>query len=336
VTATAPRPPRTRDRGTPSDGAGTPERRRRLRPLLSAGSAALLVGFLARRRRRPETAAEVDGVKVVVPRRPFGGARGAVWTGSRARAAVRGRTLRTDRWWVQPAITAAVLVAFIGYSTFRAFQAKYYFSEPYISPFYSPCLTTGCEGNTFPKLWTGPAWISPAIYILIFPLGFRLTCYYYRKAYYRSFWLSPPACAVAEPHRRYTGETRLPLVGQNIHRYFFYFALILNGILTYDAVLAFRDERGAWGHMGLGTVVLVVNALLLWLYSLSCHSCRHIVGGRLNAFSRHPVRYRFWTAVSVLNGRHAQLAWLSLFGVALTDLYIYLLAVGAFGDPRFF
>jgi hypothetical protein len=60
------------------------------------------------------------------------------------------------------------------------------------------------------------------------------------------------------------------------------------------------------------------------------------VGGRLNAFSRHPVRYRFWTAVSVLNGRHAQLAWLSLFGVALTDLYIYLLAVGAFGDPRFF
>jgi hypothetical protein len=148
--------------------------------------------------------------------------------------------------------------------------------------------------------------------------------------------LSPPACAVAEPHKRYTGETRLPLLGQNIHRYFFYFAIIFNGILTYDAVLAFRDPQGNWGHMGLGTVVLVVNAVLLWLYSLSCHSCRHIVGGRLNSFSRHPLRYRFWTGVSVLNGRHAQLAWISLFGVALTDLYVYLLASGVFADPRFF
>jgi hypothetical protein len=38
------------------------------------------------------------------------------------------------------------------------------------------------------------------------PAGFRLTCYYYRKAYYRSAWQSPPACVVAEPHGRYTGE----------------------------------------------------------------------------------------------------------------------------------
>jgi hypothetical protein len=88
--------------------------------------------------------------------------------------------------------------------------------------------------------------------------------------------------------------------------------------------------------MGLGTVVLVVNAVLLWLYSLSCHSCRHIVGGRLNNFSRHPLRYRFWGVVSTLNGRHMQLAWVSLFGVALTDLYVYLLAQGVFADPRFF
>lgn len=108
------------------------------------------------------------------------------------RAAIAARTLRTDRWWLQPLLTVLALVAFVGYSTFRAFQNAYYFSEPYISPFYSPCITTGCEGDTFPELFTGPAWISPAIYILIVPLGFRLTCYYYRKAYYRSFWLSPP------------------------------------------------------------------------------------------------------------------------------------------------
>ena len=195
------------------------------------------------------------------------------------RAAIGARTLRTDRWWLQPLLTVLALVAFVVYSTVRAFQNAYYFSEPYISPFYSPCITTGCEGDTFPELFTGPAWISPAIYILIVPLGFRLTCYYYRKAYYRSFWLSPPACAVAEPHRRYTGETRFPLIAQNVHRYFFYLGLLFNVVLACDAVLAFRDGTGAWGQMGLGTLVLLANAALLWLYSLSCHSCRHIVGG---------------------------------------------------------
>jgi hypothetical protein len=148
--------------------------------------------------------------------------------------------------------------------------------------------------------------------------------------------MSPPACAVAEPHRTYTGETRFPLLFQNVHRYFFYLGLLFNAVLTYDAVLAFRDERGEWFHMGLGTLVLLTNAALLWLYSLSCHSCRHIVGGRLNHFSRHPVRYRLWGWVSALNGRHMQLAWVSLVGVALTDLYVRMLATGAFDDPRFF
>ena len=252
------------------------------------------------------------------------------------RAAIAARTLRTDRWWLQPLLTVLALVAFVAYSSFRAFQNAYYFSEPYISPFYSPCLTTACEGDTFPELFTGPDWISPAIYILVFPLGIRLTCYYYRKAYYRSFWLSPPACAVAEPHRRYTGETRFPLIGQNLHRYFLYAALVINVVLFYDVVLAFRDETGEWGHMGLGTVVLLVNAVLLFLYSLSCHSCRHIVGGRLNSFSRHPVRYRFWTVVSRLNARHMQYAWASLASVALADLYVFLLATGTISDPRFF
>jgi len=37
--------------------------------------------------------------------------------------------------------------------------------------------------------------LSPALLILIFPLGFRFTCYYYRRSYYRAFWWSPPACA---------------------------------------------------------------------------------------------------------------------------------------------
>ncbi len=252
------------------------------------------------------------------------------------RAELTGRTLRQDRWWLQPLITVAVLVAFIAYSTFRAFENAHYFSAPYISPFYSPCITDACQGDTFPKLFAGPSFLSPALYILVVPLGFRLTCYYYRKAYYRSFWLSPPACAVAEPHQTYSGETRFPLVFQNAHRYFFYLGLVFNVILTYDAVTAFRDGDGHWGHMGLGTLVLLVNAGLLWSYSMSCHSCRHIIGGRLKHFSAHPLRYRSWMVVSRLNGRHMQLAWVSLLFVAFTDLYVRLLATGAFSDPRFF
>lgn len=257
---------------------------------------------------------------------------------SAGRAALAARTLRTDRWWTQPLVTALVLLGFVFYATWAAFVNKDYFTEPYISPLYSPCLATSCTESGAPHVSIFGSWwpVSPAIIILIVPLGFRLSCYYYRKAYYRSFWQSPPACAVAEPHRRYTGETRFPLILQNVHRYFFYLGLVLNVILTYDAVIAFRNHDGNWVHMGLGTLVLLVNAGLLWAYSLSCHSCRHLVGGRLKHFSRHPVRYWMWTQVSKLNRYHMQIAWVSLVFVALTDLYVRLVASGTISDLRFF
>jgi hypothetical protein len=253
------------------------------------------------------------------------------------RARVQLKTLRQDRWWLPPLTTFIVFTAFVIYASWRAFAGSNYYSAPYISPFYSPCLTHSCVSGSSdfgqPFSW----WqLSPALIILIFPLGFRATCYYYRKAYYRAFWLSPPACAVAEPHGGYSGETRFPLILQNIHRYFWYAAILVSLVLSYDVVLAFRDEHGDWGHVGLGTIIMVVNIVLIWLYTLSCHSCRHAVGGRLRHFSKHPLRYQMWTAVSKLNVRHAQFAWLSLFSVALTDLYIYLLANGTITDLRLF
>jgi hypothetical protein len=267
------------------------------------------------------------------------------------RAAISARTLRQDRWWLQPLISGGVLFSFIVYSTWAALQNSNYYVQPYLSPFYSPCVASVCNHARVGALHAsvhapnvgiiGTWWpISPAILVLIFPLGFRLTCYYYRRAYYRAFWLSPPACAVGEPHRGYSGETRFPLIMQNVHRYFFYLGLILNCILTYDAVEAFRNNTGpnggSWGHMGFGTLVLVANAVLLWLYSLSCHSCRHIVGGRLRHFSKHPVRYWAWGVVSKLNQRHMQFAWVSLIFVGVTDLYVRLVASGWIHDPRFF
>lgn len=270
---------------------------------------------------------------------PHGAPRGTGGVRTPTRAAITAPHLRTDRWWLAPAATAAGLFAFVVYSTWRAFANADYYAAPYVSPFYSPCLADRCkpmEGGPNADLF-GSWWgISPAIIILIFPLGFRLTCYYYRKAYYRGFWASPPACAVAEPHRKYTGETRFPLILQNIHRYFFYAALLVACTLTYDTVLSFRDAHHQWGHMGLGTLVFLVNIVLIWAYTLSCHSCRHIVGGRLKHFSKHPVRYRMWQYVGKLNARHMLLAWASLVSVALADFYVYLVASGAFDDPRFF
>jgi hypothetical protein len=258
--------------------------------------------------------------------------------GAPGRASITERHLRTDRWWLQPLVTVAVLVSFIIYATFRAFEGKYYFAEPLISPFYSPCLAQNCvEGASLFGQPIGAWWvISPALLILVFPLGFRMTCYYYRKAYYRSFWMSPPACAVAEPHKSYSGETKFPLIINNIHRYFFFAGLVFNVILTVDGLLAFKNPEGQWGHMSVGTLVLLANATFLWLYSLSCHSCRHAVGGRLRHFSKHPLRYRMWTFVSRLNPHHPKFAWISLIGVALADLYVRQVAAQSITNVYFF
>ena len=256
---------------------------------------------------------------------------------SPSRARIEAKTLRQDRWWLYPTATFVVFIAFVVYATWRAFTGEFYYSTPYLSPFYSPCLGGTCvEGSadfgTPFEFWR----LSPALIILIFPLGFRMSCYYYRKAYYRAFWLSPPACGVAEPHGKYTGEQRLPLILNNIHRYFFYAAVLVALVLSFDTVLAFRDEDGEWGHMGLGTLIFLVNIVLIWAYTLGCHSCRHVVGGRLRHFSKHPLRYRAWTLVSRLNTDHARYAWLSLFSVAIADFYVYLLATGTISDLRFF
>lgn len=262
-------------------------------------------------------------------------------TQSERRASIPARTLRTDRWWFWPLMNAVGLGLFVVYGTFRIFYDQNYWVEEfrYLAPFYSPCLAQSCVegsshflGQPLPNL---PDWMSPAMFILVMPAGFRATCYYYRKTYYRAFWLSPPACAVAEPHSSYSGETRFPLVFQNAHRYFFYLAMLVGAVLTYDAAIAFRGEDGGFG-VGLGSLVLVANVVLIWGYTLGCHSCRSIMGGRINHFSRHPVRYWLWTKISWLNARHQQFAWASLFSVLLADVYVLLVASGAISDLRIF
>ncbi|MFQ5655586.1 MAG: hypothetical protein ACE5GW_12760, partial [Planctomycetota bacterium] len=159
----------------------------------------------------------------------------------------------------------------------------------------------------------------------------------YRKAYYRSFFATPPGCAVCpRSSRPYHGETRL-LIIQNLHRYALYAAVAFVVILTYDAFCAlFREVNGERRFgIGVGTGVLFVNAFLLAAYTFGCHSWRHLIAGRLNRFSgpRGPgLAYHAWKRISWLNARHMLFAWLSLFWVGFTDFYIVMVATGRITD----
>ncbi|MCA1560168.1 MAG: succinate dehydrogenase [Acidobacteria bacterium] len=252
-----------------------------------------------------------------------------------------GETMRRDAWWGQPLLTLVVLGSFVVYATWAAFQGEHYEFGPYLSPFYSPLLFG--EG---PHSWLGPkpGWwpgslpFSAALLILWAPGGFRFTCYYYRGAYYKAFWADPPSCAVGEPRNRYLGENSFPLIIQNIHRYFLYLALIFIVILTWDVWQALWFTDPATGRrefgVGIGTIVLAINVVLLGAYTLGCHSLRHLIGGRLDRLSDRPVRLKLYDGVNCLNCRHMRWAWASLFSVALADLYVRLCSMGVLTDWR--
>ena len=251
-----------------------------------------------------------------------------------------GRTARKDRWWLQPLATFVGLSAFVVYSTWAAFQGSHYEYGPYLSPFYSPLLFGDSAHAWFgpqPGWWPAALPFSAALLILWAPGGFRFTCYYYRGAYYKSFWADPPSCAVGEPRKRYIGERAFPLILQNVHRYFLYLALIFICILAYDAWLALWFDDGAGGRtfgVGLGTLLLAVNVVLLGAYTFGCHSLRHLVGGRRDEISTSSVCSASYACTSALNRRHNLFAWLSLFSVGFADIYVRLCSMGIWHDIR--
>jgi hypothetical protein len=252
------------------------------------------------------------------------------------RAGIREKTLRTDPWWASTAMYTGIIVFFAIYALVRIFMNNYYFVDQfhYLTPVYSPCISESCpeDARDF-GAWVGEFPTGVPLAILVFPIlaGFRTTCYYYRKVGWRGLWLAPGGCAVPEPHKKYTGEARFPLNLMNTHRYFFWLASILLLINFYDVIKALTADGF---RIGLGTVIMAVNVVLLALYSLSCHACRHALGGRLKHFSKHPVRYRLWTWISKLNPKHGTYAMASLFSVIVTDAYIMILSIAADGGAN--
>src|ERR1700683_5178173 len=232
-----------------------------------------------------------------------------------------GQTARRDSWWVQPLLTFLGLGTFIVYSTWAALQGDHYTFGPYLSPFYSPLLMT-----EKPIWWPAFLPFSAAMLILWAPGGFRLTCYYYRGAYYKAFWADPPACTVGEPRKAYLGERSFPLILQNVHRFFLYLALAFLIILARDVWDAFWFN----GHFGIGVGTLV----LLSSYTFGCHSLRHLIGGFRDRLAGAPTRKRVYDCVSCLNRRHMLFAWCSLFSVGFSDLYIRMCSMGIWSDWR--
>jgi hypothetical protein len=257
-----------------------------------------------------------------------------------------GQTSRNDLWWVVPVLTFLGLGTFVVYSTWAAFQGSHYQWGPYLSPFYSPLLFGDGTGEHLgwfsgkPTWWPGFLPFSAALLILWAPGGFRFTCYYYRGAYYKAFWADPPSCAVGEPRKTYWGENSFPLILQNIHRYFLYLALLFIVLLTWDVILAMRwrvnpaDPNSAHTFgVGVGTLILLVNVILLASYTLGCHSFRHLIGGRRDEVSKSGA-FPAYKCVTCLNRKHMLFAWLSLFSVGFSDLYIRLCSMGVWHDLR--
>jgi hypothetical protein len=243
-----------------------------------------------------------------------------------------GQTERKDAWWLIPGLQALGLLVLIGYANWAAFLGAdhYHFVQDgrdYLSPFFSPYIRPA---------WL-PNWISPALVILWIPLGFRGTCYYYRKAYYRSFFADPFACAVGEARpQAYCGEVKFPFVLQNLHRYFLYAALIPLFFLWTDVVHGF-NLGGTFGISG-GSLAILASTATLTLYTFSCHSLRHLVGGKLDCFScarAGGLRHQGWSVLTLFNEHHMGYAWISLFAVCFADFYVRMCSMGLIHDPVF-
>ncbi len=225
-------------------------------------------------------------------------------------------TLRTDRWWLEPLIALVGTIIGLGYLTWAAFLNSHYEWGPYISPVYA-------------SPWA-PSWwkLSPAFILLWIPAGFRLTCYYFRKAYYRAAFGDPASCAVEEPYRKsYTGETVFPFVLNNLHRFFVYLTIAMLFLHWYEFIASLFYNGF---YFGLGSIIMFLTGASLTMYVGSCHSIRHIFSAKrsFGCSCSGKIKLGFWGVVSRANIFHDKWSWISLFLIVLADGYVRLLSMG--------
>lgn len=191
-------------------------------------------------------------------------------------------------------------------------------TQGYIDPFYSPTLA-----------------IIPLIAL------FRISCYAYRKDYHRHVFKHPMACKAGErldsSSRTYKGETGIFLLN-NFHRYFFYIGLGVLPFFYWDFYQSLIYYPG-YVTLRLGSLILLANAIMLTLWTVSCHAFRHLSGGYIDCYGckagGRGIK-KFFNGQSRLNLHHEQFAFLSLIVVVGVDLYIRGLIYGLPIDFTFF
>lgn len=241
-----------------------------------------------------------------------------------------GSTLRRDSWWVRPTLVLIGFAIFLIYGTWAAFQKPLGHVGAYVTPFESPNLFELFPG-VFPQgMSMAGLLITPAMLVLWAPGGFRFTCYFCRLSYHRSVLGDPPGCAVGEWKRNYSGEQKLFLIN-NFHRYFLYVIFIFVIFHWMHFLQAFYYPGKGLG-IGVGTLLTGFDTIALTMYVGSCHSLRHLVGGRKNRFSADSWSYKMWSWVSRANEHHGLWFWLSLGSILVADIYVRLLSHGVITD----
>ncbi len=257
-----------------------------------------------------------------------------------------GRTNRIDNWWSQPVAMGTGLTAALIYTFWRLFFYDADISyklhgSTVMSPIFSPNVL---EWDLFGlSAWNHPEWVNAAILVLWIPFGFRGTCYYMRRVYYRTFFASPTACWVDEPDINkaigYQGERRMFLFN-NLHRYFLYAAIIIILIKWWDVTHTMHFHSAAHEGFGvsIGTFVMGFEAFLLTMYVTSCHALRHLAGGMLDRWTSSISRVRgvLFGKISIANRSHGFWFWTSLTFVFLGDIWVLLVAEGRVNDTVFF
>ena len=240
-----------------------------------------------------------------------------------------GRTNRVDNWWSQPLAMGIALTLALLYTFWRLFLHDTGISyqldgSTVMSPIFSPNVL---EWDLFGLSdWDHPHWVNAAILVLWIPFGFRGTCYYMRRVYYRTFFASPVACWVDEPDINkklgYKGEKRIFILN-NLHRYFLYAAMIIIAIKWWDVTHTLTFENGQYGF-SVGTFVMAIEAFLLTMYVTSCHALRHLAGGMLDRWTTGISRLRgkIFGKLSVANRSHGFWFWTSLAFVFIGDLWV--------------